>query len=1064
MKRSCKGGGPLSAAMMTLFITGFIAASVASLISFQRKAGINQQMKLHSMNAAEAAIDYAYAYVTNDANTNGIDASNYIPPVGGAPMPVNLAADALDFLKNKNPMPSSAGGGDPIEFTDIKVSVMPRLASGPVRVYIDPKNSANVNNPNRGQWVYQETITMVSSVTAIQGGIKQTSFARKDLNYNITNLFQHAIFFQGQLHLHRGFKVMGSVHTNGNLILNAHNGDHAIYNGFVNAGNRFYRGSITDNGGTGMDAYGLVPQLPNGDLTGFNIVPSGGGLSTTTTTTPLSGGDIPIYIDTPAPGQYVYRFVGPTTDSRSANWINESKDYNGHLEDITHSVPIINPIGSIGYAQDVASTTANEFSNGPYFLIEPVLPPSNPLRSSATTTKTNYRYNLSANAALVLRVEYAARINATGAAYPAGQNYMSKNPNDPSAAGAGAYWPMGDAGAADNPEVVAAGFSNGLPQAQNPANYVIRAYAKPANLTRVNDPNDQTQRVPIPFPTDVIGRADYARPENGAQANYNYAAGVAPMPVDVLGTEKTTAATANFPATVSKKDPDADQIKAESFHRYRFECYQPANTAANAVYGNPADWQNGSNTATVDALWGGGGDGDLVHTANVPAGREIAATATSGYNKFGLHDPRLGRGAHLLTLDIGRLREIMEEPLTTVKTKFGAEAEAFRLAFNNGNQQWNGIIYIEFPTSSEVEYDVSNPAASINRAPFGSVYYDVTNPSKDAPVAAIDQTPGRSYLDTFRFKYSAVAELRHPLRAANTDSRANRTDNVVPMAPEFRRYPSTVNSKTIANPFYAILALQVVNAKRLPRVNTTHFDATAGNALPSGLTLATNAPLYLIGSWNSDGNYTTGTNVASTNPNDYATTDTLTAANVNNPEIPSAIFCDTLTVLSPGWATQRNYPNAPAGGLTRRQNSYNGWSNNSDSNRRVTWQNANERIEISACIATGEFPVFEFFTHALEDFNLTNGTPCTPIVVKGAMVGMFTSEIQHIKQAYGRNPAKDIQTYWHAHGAHAFPSPRLHRFILDGNFPPGTPQALVPSQSNFQVIFKNDPLVSAAGF
>jgi type II secretory pathway pseudopilin PulG len=1058
MKRSNQGA-LLMTVMISLAIVGLIAGSVASLINFQRKAGIRQQLKLHSANAAEAAIDYAYAYVTNDANQNGLDASNYIPPSSGSPKAFTFPDDALNFLRNKNGLPATPGGSDPIDFTDIKVTIMPRPASQ-TRIYKDPTTTPDTD-PTRGQWVYQETITLVSAVTAKQGGITATSYARKDINYNITNLFQHAVFFQGQLHLHRGFKVMGSVHTNGNLILNAHDGDHAIYNGFVAAGHRFYRGScITgdQSGNSGTNAFGLVPELVNGDLdpAKFNTKASGAGDGTTYN--PLSDGDIPIYIDTPSAGKFLYKYVNKTTDSRLATtatptgWIDAAKTFKGYLQDMSQDVPIINPIGSSGYNMN----TDGSANNSPYFLIEPLLPKDNILRTGTVTEpsqKTNYRYNLSANASLVLRVEYQARDS--GGNLPAiGLDLNTADPNN----NATWYKPTSDYG-----KVASGAKYAALPLSLDPSRYVVRAYKKPASMPRANDPTD---RVAIPFPTDVIGRADYRRVENSTVngGSYNYAAGVAPQSIDVLGTElKITTAAANADVPIPRANTGIAltnlQVRYESWHRYHIENYYAVNSPPTYSTATTGDNTCLANIGTPIALWS---------AANHPA-IPSSAVQEGAFPLYGLHDSRLGRGVHLLTLDISRLREIMEEPLANVKAKYGPEADAFRQAFNNGSSEWNGIVYVEFPTSAKLVYDPANPAASVNPAPSTSVYSKNAtqpwNPDWNDPAAS---NLG-SYLDTYVFQYATTEETRYPLRASDSTT-IKRKDKTVPIAPEFRRYPATVDSSTITDPANAIMALQVINAKRLPRVNTSKFDATANNLLTSGFTVATNAPLYLIGSWNSDGNYATGTNVTSTDPTKYATTDTGTATSANNPEIPSAIFCDMFTVLSPGWATQTKYLNEPSSvqTLTRRQNSFPGWGSDSNTYRAVEWQNSTERIEVSACIATGDFPIFEFFPHALEDFYKTNGTACTPLVVKGAMVSMFTSEVQHIKQAYGRDANKDIQVYYAAHGANNFPSPRFHQFLVNGEFPPGTPQALVPSQSNFQVISKGakspDDYVERAGF
>jgi Tfp pilus assembly protein PilX len=143
-------GALLMTVMVSLAIVGVIAGAVASLVNAERKLEIRQQLKLHSMAAAEAAIDYAYSLVTNDANLNGLDQSNLIPPNGSPAKLITFSDDALNFLKNKN---NSALGGDPVSFTDIKVSVLPRPATQ-VRVYIDPKDATN---PNRGQCLPRNT-------------------------------------------------------------------------------------------------------------------------------------------------------------------------------------------------------------------------------------------------------------------------------------------------------------------------------------------------------------------------------------------------------------------------------------------------------------------------------------------------------------------------------------------------------------------------------------------------------------------------------------------------------------------------------------------------------------------------------------------------------------------------------------------------------------------------------------------------------------------------------------------------------------------------------------------
>ena len=61
------------------------------------------------------------------------------------------------------------------------------------------------------------------------------------------------------------------------------------------------------------------------------------------------------------------------------NWALQT--YKGYLQDKSHQVPTFTPQGSVAYRPDVPATSGvNEFSNGTYSLIEPLLPAGHPLR------------------------------------------------------------------------------------------------------------------------------------------------------------------------------------------------------------------------------------------------------------------------------------------------------------------------------------------------------------------------------------------------------------------------------------------------------------------------------------------------------------------------------------------------------------------------------------------------------------------------------------------------------------------------------------------------------------
>jgi hypothetical protein len=331
----------------------------------------------------------------------------------------------------------------------------------------------------------------------------------------------------------------------------------------------------------------------------------------------------------------------------------------------------------------------------------------------------------------------------------------------------------------------------------------------------------------------------------------------------------------------------------------------------------------------------------------------------------------------------------------------------------------------------------------------------------------------------------------------------------VPIAKQLRRYPTANegNNSTILDAQYAIPAVQLINGRYLPHPNS--------GLSTEGFSIATNVPVYVVGNYNTSGNYTTSSSIANNTPGSYAQAETDTDVSKN--EIPAAIFSDMFTVLSNGWGLP--YTGSSPTNLSNRNNSFYGTNNGSTNGQNTvvgsiasppgrpakiapqrvipihyetlanntdtykvsnptTGAGAGPYVIISACIATGEYPIFEFFTHALENFNPTayplydnmSTTSANPIIFKGSMVGMFHSEIQHIKQAYGRSIANNVQTsgdpsgdIWQQHGSFAIAGSRYHQFLVNGNFPPGTPVSYFTTQKGFTLMHWNDTTPSAHG-
>jgi hypothetical protein len=879
MHRNNKSGSVIPVVILSTFVIGIIVASVVSLINTQRRVNLRKELQLQANNVAEAAADYAFSYIANEIDKNSLEAASSVPSSGNKAF--TLPSDAATFLTTNPDQPSGAtGSSGSITFSTPRIRVLAPLPR--VRYFMDPANPKMRTDPNVNQWVYETRIPVVVHVRASQSGQTVDAYLRKDISLREVPLFQYAIYYAGQLQLHRGYRPLGDIHANGALLVNAHDGDTAKYTGFLTTHSKMYRGSTIDQGGSGADGYAYTKVTPEGYLD------LAGGVS------PVATGDTRITLYTEDNnGTDVYNTITKTFDSRMTNWKEQSMArFKGHLRDTSHEVPEIKPYGSDGYRLDAASTSAtNEFTNGPYSLIEPLLPPSHSARKS---TGAN-RMKLAAQASLIVRMELRDPRETAASPFTLYAKNGAALPRTGTLGGAAAY------SAAD------------LRLAKNITDaFVARAYKYQGGppLGASVTPT----MVPVQLPTKAIGKANSSI--SGVETNTPY-----------------------------------------------IEGYESAYNSSTSSY-------------------------DI---------------------NRGLHDARFGRGVDLLTIDVAELKRVMEADPGSLSGNDKTFRDNFKIpnaadaSVTSTNREWNGIIYVEYPTS-----------------------LDYSTTASTAPADGIA---------SYAFNYG-TPETRHPDRASESDSRANRTDKIVPVAPELRRYYTGSTDSEIANRYYAIPALQLINAKKLP------------NPLSStGFTIATNAPVYVVGSYNSDGDYTTGTNITATGVDDWAVTDT--------DEVSAAIFSDTLTTLSEEWQTD-----------THRKNSFPGYGSDSATKRKVA-AGGNKRVEIGACVATGEYPIFEFFIHALENFQTDYNTGINPIIFKGSLAAMFHSEFQHIKKAYGRDAAKDIQVYYAGHGAFAIPTVRYHKLLADGIFPPGTPMARVPAQAGFRLLRKGDPddaaVISSAG-
>lgn len=290
----------------------------------------------------------------------------------------------------------------------------------------------------------------------------------------------------------------------------------------------------------------------------------------------------------------------------------------------------------------------------------------------------------------------------------------------------------------------------------------------------------------------------------------------------------------------------------------------------------------------------------------------------------GLYDNRENRGVATFGLDVGKLKQYIDAKDNS--------SSGFDGTFDVENE-WNGIVYVEFPTSS-----------------------------------TRDSTSGE-------FDYGT---------STNQNSY-----NIVPAVTDVDEDGETME-----------LALMVLNAKEIPD--------PAGMEQP-GFTVATNAPMYTVGSFNADGVFHT---------NDANAPD-------DNDEKPAALIADTITVLSDDWDGNRYY-------------SYLDGRSYLDDYRDVS-----DGVEISAALVSGTPNTLPSNVNNPGDASTTRplslGVVNLPrfleywtsetLTIRGSMVSLYESEVR----PYG------APTNFNDYYTPPIRDWGFSDLFKAGNYPPGTP-------------------------
>ena len=190
-----------------------------------------------------------------------------------------------------------------------------------------------------------------------------------------------------------------------------------------------------------------------------------------------------------------------------------------------------------------------------------------------------------------------------------------------------------------------------------------------------------------------------------------------------------------------------------------------------------------------------------------------------------------------------------------------------------------------------------------------------------------------------------------------------------------------------------VLALQTIDAEELP--SPTYLAE-------KGLSIATNAPLYMVGNFNADG-------VAHTND--------ATAPEAGEP--PASVAADSVTILSNNWDNNRKYSNQ-----------------NSKNNRVANY------TEVSAAILTGLKPTIpddpgtgtpsSWISGGAHNFpRFLEKWSNKELTIRGSLVALFESEVHELAMP--------------TNFSHYYSPPKrdwgFHDDFKAGNYPPGSPNA-----------------------
>ncbi len=317
-------------------------------------------LRLEAQAAAEAAVEYGFADLQNRwMHQTNFKSTELVTD------PIKIPSSAATFFTGSNVKSSS-------------MSVKGGLVSNGRWVYINPKDPANMLDPQKQKRVFTRDVEVYGTATVNPSlGLRNqepiSAYCAQVLEVRDAPLFSHAIFYNMDLEFHPGptMDIYGPVHSNGNIYVQAAGGLN-FHSNLMSAGDIWHRYKPKNAKSTSHLGPVKIKDV-DGD---WKEMYKGSG-------------------DKAADTSYYDSAMGD-------DWKRESEDrWKGVVGTVDHEVPNLRAMSIEDFVPDDPSTSGvNELENHAYALIEPQLSKSNPDYKGTNVQKEQFSYK----AGLVLKV------------------------------------------------------------------------------------------------------------------------------------------------------------------------------------------------------------------------------------------------------------------------------------------------------------------------------------------------------------------------------------------------------------------------------------------------------------------------------------------------------------------------------------------------------------------------------------------------------------------------------------------------------------------------------------